>query len=179
MKTCRFLVLAVAVALSGCISEYKPAPMPASPPQKAAAAAEQSGPQARAGPQTAAQVSPSAPQLPRNVSARETAAAREMPIQVSTGVALAQTLTDGTTMGFSVIYKFLREEPQPSAQYVWVIERAWGEPAKTLVPLKPEGTLYTFPPWRPEEGPFRGHFEDRSGNRLSRSIDLLPPGDLR
>jgi len=95
-----------------------------------------------------------------------------MPVQLSTGVALAQTLPDGTAMGFSIDYKFLGAKPQPSTQYVWVIERARGEPGRIFVRLTEKGTLQTFSPWRPEEGPFRAYLEDGSGNRLSQTIDL-------
>ncbi len=103
-----------------------------------------------------------------------------MPIRLSAGVALAQTL-DGTAVGFSVDYQFLDEKPRASTQYVWVIERARGKPARIPVRLEQKGNLmlYPRPYWRPEEGPFRAHIEDRSGNRLSESIDLLSPGDVR
>ncbi len=149
MKTRRFLVLAAAVALSGCMSEYKPAPLPASPGQKAATPPPSPSP-----------------------SGSGAAAAPKMPIQLSTGVALAQTLPDGTAVLFSIDYQFLGEEPQASTQYIWVIERARGKPGRIVVQLEKKGTLQTVSPWRPEEGPFQGHIEDGSGNRLSPTIDL-------
>jgi len=98
-----------------------------------------------------------------------------MPIQLSTGVALAQTGPEGTMMGFSAIYQFVHGQPHPSIPYVWVIQRAQGTPARIPVRLNAEGNLLTYRPWRPEEGPFQAHFEDQSGTRLSDPIDLRQP----
>ena len=95
-----------------------------------------------------------------------------MPIRLATGVALAQTGPDGTLMSFSVDYQFTAGEPN-AAGYVWVIERAQGAPARQPVRLARQGTLPALiPGWRPEEGPFRSHIEDPSGNRLSASIEM-------
>ena len=75
-------------------------------------------------------------------------------------------------MSFSVDYQFTQGEPNTSG-YVWVIQRAQGAPAKQPVRLARQGNLpILIPGWRPEEGPFQSHIEDRSGNRLSPSIDL-------
>jgi hypothetical protein len=94
-------------------------------------------------------------------------------IQLSTGVALAQTLPTGTAMGFSVDYEFTQGGPNPASQYVWVIEPGKGPPVKFPVRLSRQSTLQVFvPKWRPPDGPFRSHIEDTSGNRLSRSIPL-------
>jgi len=30
--------------------------------------------------------------------------------------------------------------------------------------------------WKPEDGPFHSHLEDRKGNRVSESIEMLQPG---
>jgi len=77
-------------------------------------------------------------------------------------------------MMFSVEYEFVQGEPNPKLGYVWVIERAKGASAKQAVPLKKKGTLNTaIFRWRPENGPFRSHIEDRDGKRLSASIDML------
>lgn len=97
---------------------------------------------------------------------------RPMPVRLSMGVALPQTTVWGTVMGFSVEYQFT-DRPDASARYVWVIERAEGQPARLTGPLKSQGTLQTLVrKWRPEEGPFRTHLEDYRGNRLSASIPL-------
>ncbi len=92
-------------------------------------------------------------------------------IQLSTGVALAQTLPTGTAMGFSVDYEFTQGGPNAASQYVWVIEPGKGPPVKFLVRLSRKSTLQVFVlKWRPPDGPFQSHIEDTSGNRLSRSI---------
>jgi hypothetical protein len=54
-----------------------------------------------------------------------------------------------------------------------VIEPAKGPPARIKVLLSSKGTLQGFAVgWRPEHGPFEGHLEDTSGNRLSDSLPL-------
>ena len=94
-------------------------------------------------------------------------------IDLSTGVALPQTGPEGTMMMFSVDYEFAAGEPNAKAGYVWVIERTKGAPTKKPVQLKTKGTLEAAVYyWRPEEGPFRSHIEDRKGKRLSESIDM-------
>jgi hypothetical protein len=95
-----------------------------------------------------------------------------MPIVLKVGVALPQTGLDGTMMMFSVDYEFVQGEPNSSG-YVWVIERAKGSPEKIEVKLAGKGNLPTgMPQWRPEDGPFQSHIEDRNGNRLSESIEM-------
>jgi hypothetical protein len=105
-------------------------------------------------------------------------AATQQTIQLATGVALAQTLPDeGTVMMFSVDYEVAQGEPSPSG-YIWVIERARGVPAKLEVKLTAKGTLESAltAHWRPEDGPFHSHLEDRKGNRVSESIEMLQTG---
>lgn len=93
-------------------------------------------------------------------------------IRLSAGVALAQSLPTGTTMGFSVDYQFSGGAPG-SSPYVWVIKPAKGQTIKQPVQLQPQGTLYGFfPPLRPDNGPFSTHIEDAHGNRLSKSLPL-------
>ena len=93
-------------------------------------------------------------------------------IQLSTGVALAQSLPIGTTMGFSVDYEFTSGAPG-SSPYVWVINASKGETKKQPVQLQARGTLQGFfPPWRPQNGPFSTHIEDAHGNRVSKSLPL-------
>jgi hypothetical protein len=101
----------------------------------------------------------------------------QLSIRLSTGVALAQTGPDGTMMLFSVDYEVTQGGPNASG-YLWVIERAHGASAKLDVKLTAKGTLETAmtEKWRPEDGPFHSHLEDRKGNRLSESIEMLQPG---
>lgn len=93
------------------------------------------------------------------------------PIRLSAGVALPQTGPDGTLMSFSVDYRLVQGDPAP--EYVWVIERAKGVPARQKVKLGRQGNLpILLPGWRPEEGPFHTHIEDGAGKRLSESLPL-------
>jgi len=76
-------------------------------------------------------------------------------------------------MGFHLEYRFERGSPAEQGPCVLVIERARGVPFRQEVQLRDEGSLQGFVPgWRPEEGPFSAHFEDRQGNRLSPSLPL-------
>lgn len=43
-------------------------------------------------------------------------------VKLSAGVALPQSLPDGTVMTFSVDYRFRAEAPDAAAQYVWIIQ---------------------------------------------------------
>ncbi len=97
-----------------------------------------------------------------------------MPIELSTGVAMAQTLPEGTSMSFSVDYRVAKDaKVDPKAKYVWVIERSGGgTPIRKEIPLTPQGTLQIITPWHPEDGPFRSHIEDASGTKLSASIEM-------
>jgi len=113
-----------------------------------------------------------APRPSPSASGNGTAAPRSLPIQLSVGIALPQTGPEGTMMGFSVDYQFTTGEPQTSLKYFWIIQRAGGKAARIPVRLEQKGNLALFLPWRPEEGPFQGHLEDGSGNRLSPTIDL-------
>lgn len=77
-------------------------------------------------------------------------------VSLSGGVALAQTLPDGTAMGFSIDYQFTQGGPNQSARYAWVIVPSRGKPVTAAVQLAESGTLQSFfPPLRPEDGPFR------------------------
>ncbi len=118
--------------------------------------------------------------LPMDQSRPATTSDAQTEVRLSTGVALAQTLVDGTQMGFSVTYQFSGAEPKPSSKYVWVIQR--GDGARVEIPAQimatsESGTLQTFVgPWRPEHGPFKCHIEEiapRGSRRLiSRPVDL-------
>jgi len=114
------------------------------------------------------------PRPPQPTAAKPQAAPTGQPsIRLSAGVALAQTLPAGTAMGFSVDYEFTEGQPNPTSQYVWVIEPGKGPPVKFMVRLSSKDNLLTFvPKWRPENGPFQTHLEDARGNRLSDSLPL-------
>jgi hypothetical protein len=107
----------------------------------------------------------------------QSAATTSVPsIHLSTGVALAQTGPEGTMMGFSVDYEFAQGQPD-SEGYVWVIERAHGNAARQQVRLTAKGTLQAMiQKWRPEDGPFTAHIEDRKGNPLSELIEMQQSG---
>ena len=71
------------------------------------------------------------------------------------GVALPQTLPDGTAVGFSVDYRFKSYQPDPGARYVWEIRMGDGSVQKLPVQLTGQkGNLSQFLPVRPEKGPF-------------------------
>jgi hypothetical protein len=100
----------------------------------------------------------------------------QRPIAVTMGVALPQTGPEGTMMMFSVEYEFIQGQPSPEGN-VWVIERTHGAPAKLQRKLTRKATIEAAVfGWRPEEGPFHSHFEDRNGNHLSDSIEMQQTG---
>lgn len=98
---------------------------------------------------------------------------QQLPVQLSAGVALPQTGAEGTLMSFSVDYQFAGGQPPTSPDCVWVIERAGGPPLRQAAKLGAKNTLMALVPgWRPEDGPFSTHLEDRNGSRLSHSLPL-------
>jgi hypothetical protein len=80
----------------------------------------------------------------------------ELPVQLSAGVALPQSLPGGTAIGFSVDYRLVTGRPQPSNRYLWIIRAAHAEqPWEKPVQLQGAGTLQSFvTAFPPEEGPF-------------------------
>ncbi|MCE5269630.1 MAG: hypothetical protein LLG00_17265, partial [Planctomycetaceae bacterium] len=103
-------------------------------------------------------------------------ATSEPTVTLSTGVALPQAGPEGTMMMFSVDYE-VQGEPATGG-YVWVIERAKGQPAKIDRNLSKKGTLEAgmIKGWRPEDGPFHSHIEDKNGARVSESIEMTQTG---
>lgn len=96
-----------------------------------------------------------------------------MQVRLSAGVALPQTLPDGSVMTFSVDYEFLPGyTPGSQSRYVLVIERPQGPPGRFPVQLRLRDTLAIFTNWPPSEGPFRAHLEDGFGQRISDSVEL-------
>jgi hypothetical protein len=71
------------------------------------------------------------------------------------GVAMAQTLPEGSAMGFSLEYQIISGGPQPSADYEWVIEPPDGRPWTTRISLQNGGNLNTFvTEWPPNPGTY-------------------------
>jgi hypothetical protein len=164
IMTCRptFLAVVVLLPFAGCLETYE---VKAPPPPPKAAAAPKSDAQKPSAPKSDAQTRPAQTGTP--------VSSPSLPVQLSAGVALPQTLPDGTAMGFSVDYQFVQGQPDPNTAYVWVIERSQGAPSRQSVKLSPRGTLQGFvSEIRPEEGPFQTHLEDGRGNRLSPTIPL-------
>ena len=80
-------------------------------------------------------------------------------------------------MSFSMDYQFTQGGPDPTAKYVWVIERSQGDPYQRPVQLNGKGTLQILiPGWRPGEGPFQSHIAEVSDEealgKVSGSIAL-------
>jgi hypothetical protein len=171
--------------------EKKPAnPLNPNEAASAAAAAEQNAPQNSAAPSGQFQMAPkennnNAPSSPLQVAplTPQTPAGFNNPfttskggaeeIKLSAGVALPQTGPEGILMSFSVDYESPRAPG--NAAYVWVIERTKGKPAKVPARLtKSQGNLMAMiPGWRPNQGPFQAHLEDKAGKRISASVELV------
>ena len=99
---------------------------------------------------------------PESTAPTSTAPAPSQPtIRLSGGIALAQTLPNGTQIGVSVDYR-ITGQLKSSARYALVIETGAGEmsiPAK----ISPQGgTLMGFlpPSVRPEHGPFSARIDE-------------------
>lgn len=99
-------------------------------------------------------------------------------IKLSVGIALPQTLPDGTQVGVSCDYKLLKPTLNSSAKYLWVIESAKGEIAME-VQIKPQGgNLAGFLPLeiRPGDSPFKARIDEvtTSGSRVTVSnVEML------
>jgi hypothetical protein len=159
------------------VGRPKPPPPPPPPPPPATAVTGESPLQRPAAmPQSPTTTQPAAPTTAPSPLPSAPVTAQNS-IQLATGVALAQTGLDGTMMMFSVDYEVAQGQPDTSG-YIWVIERTHGPAAKVEVKLTAKGNLMTKLPadWRPENGPFRSHLEDRQGHRVSESIEMLEPG---
>lgn len=187
-------LVSVILWLAGCSDGYTPAPpptpsgpvaTPTPPPAPPPSAPSKPSPRLPSPAETAgggskgpAAAQPQSPPVKPAVSESPQPSAAEQPVRLSMGVALPQTGPQGTLMSFSVEYQAPPND-STSSEYVWVIERAHGAPNKKSVRLdkQGQGTLSIFiNGWRPTEAPFQTHIEDRSGQRLSASIELLGPG---
>lgn len=79
-------------------------------------------------------------------------------IRLSAGVALPQSLPDGTSVLCSMDFQWLSGAPEPGVEYVWVVETGNGQrlsgPANVA---KQRGTVQAILRGvRPDQGPFRG-----------------------
>jgi hypothetical protein len=103
-------------------------------------------------------------------------------IQLSAGVALAQTLPDGTGMLFSVDYRFSQRSNDQSLRYYWVIIPDRGDPITTEVRLGASGTLtHVERGMRPEIGPFQCRLEaqhpaDSQRFKVTGAVPMKQPG---
>ena len=74
-------------------------------------------------------------------------------------------------MCFSVDYAFVGAAPDPSSQYVWVIERAKGDPYMQPKQLVRKGTLeMIIVGWRPENGPFSTYLMETAQGGTQRKV---------
>jgi len=161
-------------------AESQPAVEPMQPDPAAPAETQPEPPAAEISPEVSPEPEPvpepfidPAPLQPETPSPPPAIAQPAVPISLDLGVALGQPGPEGTWMMFSVKYEFVAGGPDPKTQYVWVIERAKGDPARITVALQNNGELNTgITGWRPEHGPFHSHIEDPEGKRLSDSIDM-------
>ncbi|MEX0700970.1 MAG: hypothetical protein WD069_02635 [Planctomycetales bacterium] len=98
------------------------------------------------------------------------------PIELSLGVALPQTLPEGTAVGCSLEYRFVQGGPDPSWRYAVLAQAANGAQSIHEVPLRQRDTLNWFVAWRPGDGPFHarivGRGPDGTQRQLSDVIEL-------
>jgi hypothetical protein len=111
------------------------------------------------------------PALPTAAETTPSATAAKPFIKLSVGIALPQTLPDGTQVGVSCDYKLLKPSLNSAAKYLWVIESAKGEIAME-VQIKPQGgNLAGFLPLeiRPSDSPFKARIDEvaTSGSRVT------------
>jgi hypothetical protein len=98
-------------------------------------------------------------------------------VRLSAGVALAQTLPDGTGMLFSIDYRFTAGGPDRYTRYAWVITPQNAKPLRQEVLLREEGTLQAIMRGMvPEVGPFQCHLEalSRGSSRPAVISDVAP-----
>lgn len=98
-------------------------------------------------------------------------------IRLSVGIALPQTLPDGTQVGVSVDYKLIKGQLNKSAKYIWVIETGRGETGME-VELKPQGgNLANFLPIsiQPGDGPFKARIDEVSTSGSRTRVSNVEP----
>ncbi len=113
---------------------------------------------------------------PGNSAAPASAGQDAAPVKLSLGVALPITLPSGTTVSFSVNYRFLLGGPNPRAKYLWVIQDSQGQAATLPVQLQRQGELKSLSsPFRPEQGPFSCHLAEAPPNAKPHPISATIP----
>jgi hypothetical protein len=163
LETC-FGVLCVGLAVFLCSSCAETAPAPAGPTAGAALPAIETNrnvvpPLVGAAATSKTEADPSgAPAPTPPVSAAPASNDSQSRIRLSAGVALAQTLPDGTSVMCSMDYEWIQGSPQQGVDYVWVVELGNGDrlaaPAKVS---KRRGNMQTILRGiRPDQGPFKG-----------------------
>ncbi len=114
--------------------------------------------------------SPPASAEPTSTQTTPTVSAGKPSIRLSVGLALPQTLPDGTQIGVSVDYKLTGGTLNPSAKYVWVVESRQGQTAMEVQISPQGGNLASFLPIeiRPGDGPFKAWIDEvsASGSRV-------------
>ncbi len=172
------LLVATAWTSGGCFEQFDKSYSSSSEPQ--ASDARQTSDAPEGGPRSETPVEPQAISGAADQTTNAAPApsqpqrSADLSIHLTMGIALAQTLTTGTEMGFSVNYQVQRGWPKPTTDYFWVIERANGAPFRTPVRLRRGGgdSLMIFVPWRQSDGPFASHLEDARGKRISQSLRM-------
>jgi hypothetical protein len=103
------------------------------------------------------------------------------PGRLRAGIALPQTLPDGTQVGFSVDYRFRTYTPDPQARYVWEIRQGNGSIERLDVQITgKKGTLSQYLPLQPQQGPFTSRIcvvEEQEGAVEGQEGQLTPLTD--
>ena len=146
-------------------------PLPPQPPGSQASTADRkTNPFDRAdtAPVESASGAPAA--VPTSTATETTDSTPKPSIRLSVGLALPQTLPDGTQVGVSVDYKITAGKLNSAAKYVWVIESRQGETAMEVQIAPQGGNLASFLPIsiRPGDSPFRARIDEvsSSGSRV-------------
>jgi len=153
-------------------------PPTAATPQPAAASPSPVPTQAAApAPVSTSQSGPAAPPIVNPPATARSSASSGSEVQLSLGIALPQTLPEGTALGVSVEYEFVRGGPQSGSRYLLIVQPSNGRPFELEVPLTTSGTIQTFTyDLRPDQGPFTASLREVTSagetRELSESIEL-------
>jgi hypothetical protein len=102
---------------------------------------------------------PAAPNTPPSPAAQRAApTASSGRLRLSAGVALAQSLPDGTSVMISMDYEWIDGGPEAGAEYGWVVELGNGQRMSGAANVsKRRGTVQgILRGIKPDQGPFRG-----------------------
>lgn len=111
------------------------------------------------------------PAIAPGAAGTEAATASGSVVALSTGVALQQTLPEGTAIGVSVEYEFIRGAPASGARYALVVQPARGGAVELPVQLEASGTIlaYTYD-LRPDQAPFTASLHEFTAGGETRSL---------